>query len=89
MTKKPFHHSNNPEKGQVILLGPAGISAVNINGTTTYFGSGITSHDKYNKVGHKQEAYPRNKLHELKALIIDKTLMISSGLFLSGSLKAY
>ena len=81
MTKTSLYYSNNHGKVRVLLLGPTGISAVNINGTTIYFGLGITSHDKHNKGGHKQEAYPRNKLHELKVIIIDKTSMVSSELF--------
>ena len=65
----------------MLLLGPTGISAININGTTIYSGLGITSNGKYNKLGHKQKAYLRNKLRELKVTIIDEISMVSSELF--------
>ena len=81
LTKTLLYHSNNPEKVRVLLLGPTGISAVNIYGTTIHSGLGITSHGKYNKLGQKQKAYLRNKLNELKVIIIDKISMISSELF--------
>ena len=81
MTKTLLYHSNNPEKVRVLLLGPTGISAVNIYGTTIHSGLGITSHGKYNKLGHKPKAYLRNKLNELKVIIIGKISMVSSELF--------
>ena len=80
-TKTLLYHSDNPEKVRVLLLGPTGISAVNINGTTIHSGLGITSHGKYNKLGHKQKAYLRNKLSELKIIIIDEISMVSCELF--------
>ena len=49
LTKTLLYHSNNPEKVRVLLLGPIGISAVNINGKTIHSGFGITSHGKYKK----------------------------------------
>ena len=81
MTKKLLYHSNNPEKIRVLLLAPTGISAVNINGATIHSCLGITSYGKYNKLGHKQKAYLRNKLSELKVIIIDEISVVSSELF--------
>ena len=81
LTKTLLYHSNNPEKVRVLLSGPTGISAVNINGTTIHSGLEITSHGKYNKLGHKQKAYLRNKLRELKVIIIDEISMVSSEFF--------
>ena len=80
-TKTLLYHSDNPEKVRVLLLGPTGISAVNINGTTIHSGLGITSHGKCNKLGDKQKTYLRNKLSELKVIIIDEISMVSSELF--------
>ena len=82
-------YSNNPKNVRLLLLGPTGISAVNINGLTIHSGLGITSHGKYNKLDHKQKKYLRIKLSELKVIIIDEISMVSNELFLSGSFKAY
>ena len=83
------YHSNNPKNIRLLLLGPTGISSVNINGLTIHSGLGITSHGKYNKLDHKQKKYLRIKLSELKVIIIDEISIVSSELFLSGSFKAY
>ena len=76
LTKTLLYHSNNPEKVRVLLLGPIGISAVNINGTTIHSGLRITRNGKYNKLGQMQKAYLRKKLSELKVSIIDEISMV-------------
>ena len=81
LTKLLLYDSNNPEKERVLLLGSTGISTVNINGSTNHSGVGITSHGKYNKLGHKQKVYLRNKLSELKVTSIYKISMASNQLF--------
>ena len=81
LTKFLLYDSNNPEKERVILLGSTGISTVNINGSTNHSVVGITSHEKYNKLGHKQKVYLRNKLSELKVISIYKISMASNELF--------
>ena len=78
---KTLYRLNNPEKVPVILLSPTGVFAVNINGTTIHSGLGITGRGKYNKLGHKQKAYLRNKLSELKVINIDEISMVSGALF--------
>ena len=67
----------------MILLGPTGISSVNINRTTIHSGLEIMVSiiEKYNILGHKQKAYLRNKLSELKVIIIDEISMVSRDLF--------
>ena len=57
LTKFLLYDSNNPEKERVLLLGSTGISTVNINGSTNHSVVGITSHEKYNKLGHQQKVY--------------------------------
>ena len=90
LTKTLLFHSNNPEKVRVLLLGPTGISAGNINGKIIHSDCfGTTSHGKYNKLDHKQKAYLRNKLSELKVFMIDEISMVSSAVSLSDSFKAY
>ena len=81
LTKFLLYDSNNPEKERMLLLGSTGISTVNINGSTNHSVVGIRSHEKYNKLGHKQKVYLRNKLSELKVISIYKISMASNELF--------
>ena len=41
LSKTLPYHCKDPEKPRVLLLGPAGISAVNMRGTTIHFSLGI------------------------------------------------
>ena len=64
-----------------ILLGPTGISAVNIGGTTVHSGLGIKPGRKLLGLNDKSKAALRNRLSEVKLLIIDKLSMVSSDLW--------
>ena len=69
------------EKLRVLLLGPAGISAVNIGGTTIHSGLGIKPGIKLLGLNDKSKAALRNRLSEVKVLIIDELSMVSSDLW--------
>ena len=69
------------EKLRVLLLGPAGISAVNIGGTTIHSGLGIKPGIKLLGLKDKSKAALRNRLSEVKVLIIDELSMVSSDLW--------
>ena len=62
LTKFLLYDSNNPEKERMLLLGSTGISAVNINGSTNHSIVGIRSHEKYNKLGHKQKGWSEKQV---------------------------
>ena len=82
VTKTLLYHSSDLDKPRVLLLGPTGISAVNINGTTIHSGLGIPLHGNMQSLSQKQKAYLKNKLSEVKLIIIDEISMVSSDLFL-------
>ena len=60
-----------PERHRVLLLGPTGMSAVNVCGTTIHSGLGIKPGIKLLGLNNKSKAALRNKLPEVKFLIID------------------
>ena len=62
-------------------MGPTGISAVNIGGTTIHSGLGIKPGAKLLGLSDKMKASLRNKLAEVKMVTIDEFPMISSDLF--------
>ena len=63
------------------MLGPTGISAVNIGGTTIHSGLGIKPGAKLLGLNDKSKAALRNRLSEVKFLIIDELSMVSSDLW--------
>ena len=74
-----FYHSKEPDKPRVLLLGPTGISAVNIGGTTIHSGLGMKPGVKLLGSSDKMKASLRKKLSEVKMLIIDEFSMVLSG----------
>ena len=47
MSKTSLYHSKDSEKSSVLILGPTGISAVNIGGTAIHSGLGIKPGEGY------------------------------------------
>ena len=58
----------DPDKARVLLLGPKGISAVNIGGTTIHSGLQIKSGRKLLGLNDKSKATLRNRLSEVKVV---------------------
>ena len=81
VSKELLYHSKEPDKPCVVLLGPTGISTVNIGGTTIHSGLGIKPGVKLLGLSDKMKASLRNKLSEVKMVIIDEFSMVSSDLF--------
>ena len=71
ISKTLLQHCKHPEKPQFILLGPAGISAVNIGEITIDFGLGIKPGRKLLGLIDKSKPDLRNRLSEVNFLIID------------------
>ena len=69
------------EKPRILLLAPAGVTPVNINGITIHFGAGIGIDKAFCPLSDKQRVLLRNKLSEVKMIIIDEISMVSSILF--------
>ena len=76
-----FYHCKDPEKPRVLLLGPTGISAVNIGGTTIHSGLVIKPGTKLLGLNEKSKTGLRNRLSKVKLLITDELSMVSSDLW--------
>ena len=81
VSKQLPYHSKEPDKPRVLLLGPTDISVVNIGGKTIHSGLGIKPGVKLLGLSHKMKASLRNKLSEVKMVIIDEFSLVSSDLF--------
>ena len=81
ISKTLLYHCKDTEKPRVLLLGPTGISAVNICRTTIHSGLAIKPVTKLLGLSDQSNAALRNRLSEVKLLIIDKLSMISSNLW--------
>ena len=76
-----LYHCKDPEKLSVLLLGPTRISAVNIDGTTIHSSLGIKTGTKLLGLkfkGDKFKVVLRNRLSQVKFLIMDEHSMVSS-----------
>ena len=80
MTKLLLRHGGSPNKPRVLLLAPTGVAAININGTTIHSGLGIVC-GRFLPLNDKTKVSLRNKLSEIKIIIIDEISMVSSTLF--------
>ena len=74
-----LYHCKNPEKPTVLLLSPTGILAASIGGTIIHSGLDIKTRIRLRGLNDKSKAALRNKLLEMKFLIIDKLSMVSTG----------
>ena len=81
ISKTLLYHCKDTEKPKVLLLGPTGISAVNIGGTTIHSGLAIKPGTKLLGLNDKSKVDLRNRLSDAKLLIIDKLSMVSSDLW--------
>ena len=82
ISKTLLYHCKDPEKPRVLLLGPTGISSGDIGGTTIHLGLGIKPGIRLLGLNEKSKAAIRNKLSEVKFLIIDELSMVSSDLWI-------
>ena len=80
--KNMLYHCQNPGKPRVVLVAPTGISAVNIGGTTINSGLAIKPGTKLLVLNDKSKAALRNRLSEVKLLIIDELFMVFSDLWI-------
>ena len=79
--KTLLYHRKDPEKPKVLLLEPTGISVVSIGGSTFQSGLGIKPGIKLLDLNAKSKAALRNRLSEVKFLIIDELSMVWSSLW--------
>ena len=81
VSKLLVYKSEELEKPRVIKLGPTGISAVTISGTTIHSGLKIPV-NSFKSLTDKQRTLLRNKLMHVQLIIIDEISMVSSKLLL-------
>ena len=81
ISKTLLYHCNDPEKPRVILLRPIETSAVNMVETTIHSGLAIKPGKKLLGLNNKSKADWRNRLSELKLLIIDELSIALSDLW--------
>ena len=74
-----LYHCQDPDKARVLLLGPTGISAV--GGTIIHSGLSIKPGTNVLGLNDKYKAALKNRLSEVKLLIIDELSRVSSDLW--------
>ncbi|XP_057310099.1 uncharacterized protein LOC130648095 [Hydractinia symbiolongicarpus] len=81
MSKVLSYKSKDLNKPKVFLVAPTSVAAININGTTIHTAFGIpVGHFGKNlpRLNDKRRSTLRNKLSELKAIIVDEISMVSN-----------
>ena len=81
ISKTLFYYCKDSEKPTFFLLGPTVKSLVNINRTTIHSGLGIKPGTKLLGSNDKSKVDLRNRLSEVKLLIIDELSMVTSDLW--------
>ena len=81
ISKTLLYHCKHPEKPRFLLLGPSGISEVNMGGTTIHFGLAISTSNRM------ALSTFNDKFDEwlLRGVINSRYLKMSSGIFSSSS----
>ena len=74
ISKTLVYHCKGSEKLKVLLLGTTRISTVNIGGTTIHSDYGVKPGTKALGLSNKSKAALRNRLSEVKILVIDYTV---------------
>ena len=80
LSKTLLFNYKEPKKQRIFLLGPTGISAVNIGGAIIHSALGIRK-GKLSELNDKAKASERNELSEVKLLMVDEIYMVSSNLW--------
>ena len=77
-----MYRGGHPDKPRVSLLVPTGVAGVNIDGNTIHSGLGINCKAHFFPLNDQQKASLRNKLSEVRIIIIDEISMVSRKLFI-------
>ena len=80
LSKILLYHWKDSEKPRVLLIGPAGVLAVNIRRDAIHSGLKINPRAKLLSLNSKPKTALRNTLSETKLLIVDELSMLSSDL---------
>ena len=75
------YKGDDAAKPRILLLTPTEAAAININGTTIHSGLRINVGSKLYPLNYQQHAALRNKLLEVRSMIIDEIYKVSSVFF--------
>ena len=78
ISKTMLYHCKDPKNRRFLFFGSTGMSAVNIGGITIHSGFGIEPGIKLLGWNNKSKAALRNRLSQVKFLIVDEISMASS-----------
>ena len=81
LSKVLIYTGGELEKPRILLLASTGVSAINVNDTTIHLGLGINVGGKLYPLSEQHCAVLRNKLSEVRLIIIDGISMVLSLLF--------
>ena len=81
LCKVLIYKGSELEKPRILLLTPTGVAVINRNGTTIHSGLEINVGGKLYPLSEQHRAALRNKLSEVRLIIIDEISMVSSVLF--------
>ena len=73
LNKVLWYKCGDADKPRILLLPPTGVAVININETTIHSGLGINVGSKLYPLNDQQHAALRNKLAEVRLIIIDET----------------
>ena len=76
-----MYKGSDADKPRILLLVTTGVAATNINGTTIYSRLGIHAESTLHRLNDQQLAALRNKLSDVRLIIIDEVSLVSSVLF--------
>ena len=81
LCKVLIYKGSELKKPRILLLTPTGVAVINRNGTTIHSGLEINVGGKLYPLSEQHRAALRNKLSEVRLIIIDEISMVSSVLF--------
>ena len=81
LSKALIYKGGELEKPTILLLAPTRVAPININGTTIHSGLGINVGGKLYPLSEQHRAALRNKLSEVRLIMIGEISMVSSVLF--------
>ena len=70
------YKGGDADKLRILLLPSTRVAAININGTTIHSGLGINVGSKLYPLNDQQRAALRNKLSEVRLIVIDEISMV-------------
>ena len=86
INKLLMHKGGDLDKPIILLLAQTDVTATNIDGTTIHSALGIRAEGKFTPLSDQQRVVQRNKISEVKLMIIDDVSTISIELFFSYTL---